>query len=478
MKAQNLKSIFILLLFSSIIFTNSVSATFTGIGILNSEINSDTINLENIDTVQINNSIVNYDNYIHAELIINYKLINQKDGSEIINENRILSFGAYEVKDISKELKIPNTIPTGEYIINIFVNGPNNIPLAGFNHKIQINNKDIINPLTIVKGPYLKIPFVSDSGTITYIESYGTTGSNVLQGSTYYLKFNLKNENSNYNDLKAIINIIPTLGDSPLKTIEYKLNPYTSATQIDDYEIEMTFNTPGTYRITLSFYNGDSFLFQKEVRLVITGEGGSILHVKNKQDTYNIGDTISIYTDLVGPADGATKLKDIYLKLILSEDNKIIKVIIKDIPSLEFKTMTETISFISEWNLEKYKIQMILGKDDVIYDEITINYEPIIVKKMITPDGRIYSPGLGGCFDNNICTTEERQSGNCYDCYLEDNPRSEPTETNNNYENNEISEETQTDNNNYKDSIKIIIIFIIVISLSIYIIYKIWGNQK
>ena len=478
MKTQNLKSIFILLLFSSMILTNSASAAFTGIGILNSEIDSDTIDLENTDTVQIDNSIVNYDNYIHAELIINYKLISQKDGSEMISESTILSFGAYEVKDMSKELKIPDTIQTGEYIINILVNGPNNIPLAGFNHKIQIDNKDIIKPLSVIKGPYLKIPFVSDSGTITYIESYGTTGSNVLQGSTYYLKFNLKNENSNYNDLKAIINIIPTLGDSSLKTIEYELNPYASATQIDDYEVEMTFDTPGTYRVTLSFYNGDSFLFQKEVRLVITGEGGSILRVRNKQDTYNIGDTISIDADLVGPADGATKLKDVYLKLILSEDNRIIKVIIKDIPALEFKTMTETIDFTSEWDLERYRIQMILGKDDAIYDEITINYEPIIVEKMITPDGRIYSPGLGGCFDDNICTTEERQSGNCYDCYLEDNPRSEPIETNNNYEDSEISEETQADNNNYKDSIKIIIIFVILTSLLIYIIYKVWGNKR
>ena len=472
MKTQNLKSMFILFLI--IISANSVYATFTGVGVLNSEISSDTINLENVDTVQIDNSIVNYENYIRAELIINYKLINKEDGSEIIDENTILSLGAYEVKDMSKELKIPNTIPTGEYQIKILINGPNNIPLTGFNHDIHIDNKDTIKPLLVTKGPYLKIPLVLDSGTGTYIESYGTTGSNVLQGSTYYLNFNLKNENSNYNDLKTIINIIPTLGDTSLETIEYKLNPYTSATQIDNYEIEMDFDKPGTYRITLSFYNGNSFLFQKEVRLVVTGEGGSILRVKNKQDTYNIGDTISIDADLIGPADGATKLKDIYLKLILSENNKILKEITKNIPTLEFTTMRETINFTSEWNLEKYRIQLILGKDDTIYDETTINYEPIIVEKMISPEGMIYSPNAGGCFDNNICTSEERQIGNCYDCYLEDNPRP-PSDTDTN--NDKITQETNADDN-YSNGIKIIVIFIVIITISIYTIYKFWGNKN
>ncbi len=470
MKTQYLKSILIIFIFSSIIFTHSISATFTGIGILSSEISSDTINLEDIDTVQINNSIVNYDNSIHAELIINYKLINQKDGSEIINENTIISFGAYEVQDISKKLKISKTIPSGHYIINIFVNGPNNIPLAGFNHNLQIINNEMIKPLSVIKGPYLKIPLVSDSGTITYIESYGTTGSNVIQGSTYHLKFNLKNENPTYNDLKAIINIIPTLGDKSLKTIEYELNPYSSSTQIDNYEIEMDFDTPGTYRTTLSFYNEDSFLFQKEVRLVITGEGGSILRVKNKQDTYNIGDTISISADLVGPADGATKLKDIYLKLILSENNNIQKEIIKDIPNLEFKTMTETIDFTSEWNLEEYKIQIILGKDDTIYDEITINYEPIIVEKMITPDGRIYSPGLGGCFDDNICTTEERTINNCYDCYLEDHPK-QTEDINQNTPQTEDNKNTDETNNNILGTI-LILITLVAIPLIVYIILR------
>ena len=471
MKTQNLTAIFILLFSLSIIFTNPVFATFTGIGILSSEISSDTINLEVIDTIQINNSIVNYDNSIHAELIINYKLINQKDGSEIINENTIISFGAYEIQDLSKELKIPNTVPSGNYLINIFVNGPNNIPLAGFNHNLQIINSETIKTISMIKGPYLKIPLVSDSGAISYIESYGATGSNVHQGTTYYLKFNLKNENNNYNNLKTIINIIPTLGDTSLKTIEYELKPYTSTTQIDNYEIEMDFDTPGTYRTTLAFYNKDLFLFQKEVRLVITGEGGSILRIKNKQDTYNIGDTISISADLVGPADGATKLKNIYLKLILSENNKILKEIIKEIPALEFKTITETIDFTSEWNLDEYKIQIILGKDDKIYDETTINYEPIIVEKMIMSDGRIYSPGLGGCFDDNICTTEERTINNCYDCYLEDHPKKQTEDINQNTPQTEDNKNTNETNNNILGTI-LILITLIAIPLIVYIILR------
>lgn len=409
---------------SSIIFILffCVNFSFAAIGFLSSNINKAD------NQLYIESQIVNDQDEIKANQSLIYQVVRKEDNVIMINEHKELHFAGMEVKTITDSIDI-SWLGGGNYIVNILLNNANDAPVAGLSEYITIGGDKSNNNIIITKGPYIDINLKEKSFNI---ESFGTTGSNIPEGSNYSIKADLILEN--IIDPNIQIEIIPSYSNDEIVYSHYdELENYDGSINLN-YSFNPDFNQSGTYRVKLTFYDGSKFLFYKEVRMVISGESGSFVRVSNKKDTYNIGEEVVISFDLIGPADGATKVDyvDIFLDVHKNGD----RIISKDlrVTDLDFKVLSKEIKFLATEKLDFYTIKLELNKDGVVFDKVILDYEPLEIEKIISTDGRVYDPNIAGCFDDNVCSRSEFDYGDCFDCRnvdvappkLENNELSEP----------------------------------------------------
>ena len=115
--------------------------------------------------------------------------------------------------------------------------------------------------------------------------------------------------------------------------------------------------------------------------------------------------------------------------LIVSQEGKVIKSMTNNLDELSTSVITETFDFKAPEDLNQYSVKLILGNQNKVFDELSVDYEKIEVEKALSSDGKIYYPNKEICFDNGVCTDIEKSLGNCYDCSGAESESEPPTES-------------------------------------------------
>ncbi|MDY6777035.1 MAG: hypothetical protein SVU32_00080, partial [Candidatus Nanohaloarchaea archaeon] len=98
---------------------------------------------------------------------------------------------------------------------------------------------------------------------------------------------------------------------------------------------------------------------------------------------------------------------------ILKEGNTVVEKQ-KMIDRLPFNPATRTFSFQAPTSLQDYRLRVVLGKGDRVFDTFEARYQNLVAERVLTGSGQVREKGA--CFDNGKCTSQEYQIGTCYDC--------------------------------------------------------------
>lgn len=416
--------------------------------------------LNKFDNFNFNTTIVNSESSVFADVIFKYSIASTSSYEVYFKDSQKISMAPNEVKFFKESIDIKN-IKNGQYWFNVLIYEQSGAPIAGMKYLIEFEGETNENMINILKGPYL---IGLDSNGNQVQKSFGSLGNNMPQNSSKYLVLEL--ENKNLEDIDILVELFNTY------SIENKVYEIENKAKFNQSEIEkkilIDYNIPGTYVVRSSFFKDNMFLFSKDIRLVIAGISGSIVNVENEKDVYSIGENIKLSGVLIGPADGVTKLENVDLELLIYQDNNLVLNKNKQIDSLGFQSLNFVFNEKLNQNLEKYKVIINLKKDEQILDNIELNYEKLEAE-FEYKDGVIFEKDFVGCFDDNICSKEEREIGDCYDCYLEDNKKDEV-----------ILENSSNINLNdgYQNKNLIIIIVWIIVLIIIGISLFLWWRKK
>ncbi len=408
-KKFNIALFFFFLLFSA-------SSVFGSVGILDIKVDAD--NIVSDHNLEVNTLVVNRDDNVRAGLVLAYNVYRDIDKALVASGQSSISLGAYEVKEVLSSVSVGELISSGGYSIGIAVMSPSGSILASFSESFVVENS-MSGGIFFENGPFFKIPLGNPDGGV-FIESYGSLGHNIPRDTTFYLKFALKNSFNEDKSVNMKTDFIPTYSSESVFSLDENFG-VIPANELKEFEFPLEYGIPGTYRVVVSISYEGKKRFEKEVRMVISGESASITNVFNKNDVYNTGDTFELSLDMIGPADGVNVVEDAYLRLIIMKEGKEIKIVEKEVNSLGFQPLSDSFSFVTDIDLSYYSCKIVLGKGNTIFDQVEIDYEPLVVERVITPDGRVYSPTINGCFNDDVCTKEELDFGNCYDCKNEAN---------------------------------------------------------
>ena len=404
MKFNNLKLIPLFFVLFTLINIGYSAVFISGIDYTESlDINSNTFNF--------NVTLANSESKVFSNLILKYSFVNLENLGLVHEGSEKYSFNNNEVKMISKQIELEN-IPSGEYSFNLILTEATGAPIAGMKYDIDlINNNDILNlpQLSFVKTPHMLA--LNELGEIVQ-QSYGSLGNNIPKSADKFVEFTL--ENPRDLELNTKIELFHSY------SIEDKLIDFTQELIIsksqDTYKLDLDYTIPGTYIVKTTFYSQQNKLFSKELRMVIAGESASIVSVVNSKDTYNQNENLEISGTLVGPADGASTLNNLDLKLQVSQNNKIILQDSQKINNLAFEPIDFDFTKLTNSDLTKYKVKITLtNSDNNILDEIELDYEKL-ESEFLYKEGTIYKSDFQGCFNNDVCEDFEKTLGNCYDC--------------------------------------------------------------
>ncbi len=387
------------------------SPVFSSIGFFGSEIEQDTINSG--DSININYNIVNREDKVRADLMIIYEIRNIEDMSLLHKESKTMSFAPYEFKKMNDTIKLPY-LPQGNYIFSINLKSSSGTPISFISHEIFINGDS--RTVKFEKLPYLKIYFETGTDKTSYETSYSLTGRPVLPDTNFDVVFALENLADYTNTYQIKYTLRQSHSDDEPEVIGSEfVSLYPN--EIKNHVYEMSYSKSGTYDLIVEVYDGQNIIANKEVRLVIVGNGGNILDVRNQKDTYLKNEYVNINVSFVGPADGFNIVQSAYIKadIILPYEN-IIATKTNQISKLDFIPQNSVFYIGAPQDLNSYKLRLTLGKDEEIYDVVEIDYEPLNPDLVISEQGFVYDPDKKGCLDDTICTEVEKEIGNCYDC--------------------------------------------------------------
>lgn len=370
--------------------------------------------------INVEFTVTNRGKNVVSNITVNFKIIREIDGGIISSESEGTALAEREVKDLEKELSIPQSAISGEYIVLIDLCSASGIPLASTYHNLVVEGESEKGVVFGVEGVFLTIPITThkDENLIRkiYIDSYGTEGHNIPRNEPFYIKFNLRNLGAAASKLNADISIVSTYSpDLVVGSFQKDLETINSGGD-GAYSFETQIDRPGTYRVVVDLYSNNEKIVQKECRAVIVGEGGSIIAVENAQDTYEQGEQVEITVDVVGRADGISDVNNASLEMNLIKDGKNIKTLTHEIEELPFNPLNLHFKFEAPEDLVNYVVCLKLGKGDKIFDSVNVSYEPLEPEKILTDDGRIMPLNKPGCFDDGVCTLPEYEYGNCLDC--------------------------------------------------------------
>ncbi len=465
MKIKNI-SIFIILICLSY-------NTFANVGFFGSYISTNTLNSN--ESLFLNYTLINRDNSVKSQISITYELRRISDMSLFFEKQTNYSFDSYEVKKLSEKLNF-NNIPSGEYNLKLNLKSGSGTPMSFLNFPINISG--VRNDIYFSTLPYLKIYYKYEGGMRERYElSYSNAGKPIIPNSSFEVHFSLNNPNLISQNLTTKFFLKQTYSLVEAKEI-FSTNIISNPNSITSYIINYNLSKAGTYDLYVKIYDLNGILVaNKEVRVVIMGQGGSILDVFNKADIYKIGENVDLDISIVGPADAVSVVKNGFLKVQIIKNDSIISEETKIIENFAFNP--EKLNFIlpTSEDLNYYKVKVILGKDKIEYDVVELNYEPLDPKLIINPEGKIYNPNKIACLDDNICTEQENILLNCYDCIA---PKiildEEVLIKEENFENKSILTENLSKEDNFSSKLSYILLALLIIA--IIVIWRIKNEKK
>lgn len=380
-------------------------------------------------------NIVNLGSGPYTDIQVKASLIRQSDRTQMFEKilHDDVDLASREIQTLNDTLKIPSSVPRGDYNLIITGNTPTGNPMSYISKQITVNNDEDVKKVEFGQnGLYLEsTKVVIGDNVITTFElpSYGSQGENILPGTNFSIKFELENAGSQEINPEADIQIIPTYSDDgeSIKDIQKDLGSLESG-ESQKYSFEEIVNSPGTYRVVGNIYTEDGDqLASNEVRLVISGEGGSIVNVENSRDTYGQGDMVRVNASIVGPADGSSVVQDAYLKTEILKDDEQVFQEEKTIDRLPLSTTGYVFREETPEQLGKYTLRVELGKGDIVYDTFEAEYQHLTAEKRLTSDGQVWQQNQ--CYDDGECTQREYELGNCYDCLNVTEPPANQTDT-------------------------------------------------
>lgn len=456
----NYKNIFSYFLMISFL----LPCTFANIGFFGSEINSEKINQG--DELIINSNLVNREDLVKARITVAYELRRINDMSLLKSKSDEFSFAPNEVKKLNETIETVG-VPSGDYFLNVNVLSGSGTPLSFITHKITIDGDG--DKINFKELPYLKIYYPYDNGRVRYELSYSNTGKPIIPDENFEVRFSLENLEPVSKNLRMEFHLKNSYSVGNLEKI-YSEEITVGANKIEEFITDYKMNKAGTYDLFVKIFDENEMLIaNKEVRVVIMGAGGSLIDVFNKQDTYLVGETTSINVGLVGPADAVSVVSNVYLKTSILKEDRVISEKKINIERLPFNPLEYDFEFDVIENLEYYKVKVVLGKGDKIYDEVILDYEPLKPEFVISSDGRIYDPTVIACFDDGICSNQETELGRCVDCIALKIKKNVEVEEENLNESNQMFTPVE-DNNSGMNKYLIIGIFNLVIVLILAVI--------
>ncbi len=401
----------VLVIVFSPVFSYQYGISFFGIS-------TDKENYSSGENISIITTLINSENYVHTNLTLVFKLVRDVDGSVVSSKSVSLDLDKKEVKKITESLEISQKILSGSYSVFIGAYSASDSLTAVIHEEVNIKTKVEEGVILDKKGVYLEIPIEREitegiTHTIT-THSYGESGETIPQNNSFFIRFNLKNIGEMPLNTEAKIKIVPTYEKNKITKLIKKSLGLIEVNKTKSYSIETKLEKPGTYKAILEIYADNEKILEREVRIVIGGEGGSILALRNLKDIYKRGEKVKVDVSLVGPAD-KSKVKNCYLKLKIIKE-KAIKVVNKKITELSSTPTTTSFEFKAPENLDYYDLLVTLGKGDKIFDTARASYRDLEPEFVFTEDGRIRNIKVKGCFDDGNCTEDELEIGDCLDC--------------------------------------------------------------
>jgi hypothetical protein len=165
----------------------------------------------------------------------------------------------------------------------------------------------------------------------------------------------------------------------------------------------------------MGIYSNGSFMAQKEIRAVVSGEDGTLLDVKNSKAVYAAGEDVKVDVSFVGPADKSI-VEGAYILIKIISGGREVFSSVKENINLSAEPGVVEYTFKAPEDLSNYDLEVELGKGPDIFDRSIQSYKPMESNTTLTEDGRIQPKNSQGCFDDGICTDSESKAGECIDC--------------------------------------------------------------
>jgi len=407
------------------------TAEFYQVSFKGMDIGADTVQTD--ESLDIEANLANLAQEPYTDIQVTASLIRETDRTRMtqVTVAEDIDLGPRELHALQTGLSIPSDIPQGNYTILLQAYTPAGIPMTFLSEDITIENPESVTSVSFGnQGVYIVSPtiVVGDNIASRYsLPSFGSQGENVLPDTSFNITFSLTNDGSEPIDPAASARIVPTYttDDEPIKSLEEDLGDLSPG-ESREYEMTTSVETAGTYVIEVEVRDGQTSLGENEVRLVISGGGGSIIDMQNAQDTYEQGEQVRVDAQIVGPADGSTVVEDAYLRMEVLKDGQTIDQEEQTIDELPFNPRQTSFNLTADEELDEYTMRLVLGKGDTVFDTYEAQYQPIEVERQLTSSGQVDVSGQ--CLDDGVCTREEYEIGGCYDCTGVEEPPGEDDE--------------------------------------------------
>jgi len=387
--------------FSNVMLTGSDNVVITELG-------------EGSINVETDSQLINREENVKSNLNLVYEIRRVNDLSLFYKSERNISLDIFEVELIKDSFQV-NSLSNGEYNLDIKVTSASGAPLTFVQKKFEVTQSDdtLIYFSTL---PYLQIFYEFADGRTRYEHSFSNTGKPIEPNSDFFVKFDIENEKSSQEEVTIHYRTRHSYDKSNNYDLLKSENVILNASSLNAFRVPLRMEDAGTYDLFVEIEQDGNLISKREVRVVIGGADGTIMDVFNLNDVHQESDIANVEVQIVGPADGISRVIDSTLEMDVIVDGQVVVEQEKQIEDLSFSPTYHNFVFTAPVDLMSYKIHIILRKDDEIYDEIILDYEELNPDLVISNNGKIYNPNARMCLDDGMCSEIEKTLGNCMDC--------------------------------------------------------------
>lgn len=203
----------------------------------------------------------------------------------------------------------------------------------------------------------------------------GLEGFNVFPDKETIISSNLENTGDIGLNLTAELDVYYTF-ESEEKVLhkEKKLRLEKGESMPLEFLID-TPDKPTSYTPIITLFNSEGDIMGRiRGRLVVKGEGGSIMNAFTNQSAYLKDDKVEIYAEVIGPSDYSSTIENVelYYALIKNEEK-----ILEGNKNIDLELNLKKINFTSTapQDIEDYTLELELRKNGEVFDKYKKSYE-------------------------------------------------------------------------------------------------------